>query len=210
MTTHPAKYIDPTAVIGYSPRFLQGAVPWVIDENLQESRRIDLPEAVYIGPFAAVGAGATIGRGCVIDAYCRVEPFAVLGEDSLVLYRGTVGVRAIVGKRCVVGGSVSENTIVEDGSTSLGKLIHTHWDSASSWDFRDEDEPSPIIRRCSFVGHNALVIGGVEIGPFAYVCAGATVTRSVPPYHIASEVNKITHYKEWPGRLSENPLFKLS
>lgn len=203
-----AKYVDPTAVIGYPPRFLQGAIPWEL-EGLEDARAVQLPDAVYIGPFAAVGGGAVIGNGCVVDAYCRVEPLARLGEDSLVLYRGTIGVRASVGQRCVVGGSVSENTIVEDDTTSFGKLIHTHWDSVSSWDFRDEVEPSPIVRRRSFIGHDAIVIGGIEIGPFAYVCAGAIVTKSVPPYHIASGVNTVTHFKDWPGKLRDNPLFKF-
>lgn len=208
MTTPAAKYVHPTAVIGYPPRFLQGAVAWAVEDH--EESGVALPETVYVGPFAAIGDGASIGRGCVIDAYCRVEPFAVLGDDTLVLYRGTVGVKATIGKRCVIGGSVSEHTIVSDDCTSLGKLIHTHWDSVSSWDFREEAEPSPVLRHHSFVGHDALVIGGVEIGPFAYVCAGAIVTRSVPPYHIASGTNEIVHYTAWSGRLAANPLFRMS
>jgi acetyltransferase-like isoleucine patch superfamily enzyme len=146
----------------------------------------------------------------VVDAYCRVEPLARVGEDSLVLYRETVGVGAEVGKRCVIGGSVSEYTIIEDDCTSFGRLIHTHWDSMSSWDYRDEPEPSPIVRRRSFIGHDALVIGDIEIGPLAYICAGATITRSVPPHHIASVVNKITHFSQWPGRLARKPMFQRS
>lgn len=202
-----AKYIDASAVVGYQPRYLQGAVPWELDRAREV--KVDLPDAVYVGPFAAIGVGAVIRNGCVIDAYCRIEPFAELGEDTLVLYRGTVGVMARVGSRCVIGGSVSENTVVEDDCTTLGKLIHSHWDSASPWDFRQEDEPSPVIRRRSFVGHDAMVIGGVEVGPFSYICAGAIVTRTVPPYHIACRTNEVVHYSEWPGRLRENPLFRL-
>lgn len=68
-------------------------------------------------------------------------------------------------------------------------------------------EPSPVIHEDSFVGHGALVIGGIEIGPRAYVCAGAVVTRNVPAYHIASSVNQIIHYTEWRGPLRDNPLF---
>ncbi|MCC6910340.1 MAG: hypothetical protein IT430_20590 [Phycisphaerales bacterium] len=202
-----SKYVDPSAVIGYAPRFLQGARPWAL-ESIGPEGAVHLPEAVYVGPFAAIGAGALIGNGCVIDAYCRVEPLAKLGEDSVVLYRGTVGVSAVVGKRCIIGGSVSENTIVEDDCTSLGKLIHSHWDSMSPWDDRDDPEASPIVRRRSFVGHDALVIGGIEIGPSSYVCAGATVTRSVPQQHIVYGVNKIVHFSQWRGKLAQNPIFR--
>lgn len=205
MNSTRSKYIHPSAVIGYQPRHLQGSVPWELG---LDDHTVSLPDAVYVGPFAAIGAGAQIGYGCVIDAYCRVEPLASIGVDSLILYRGTVGVSARVGSRCVIGGSVSENTIVEDECTSLGKLIHTHWDSFASWDGREEEEPSPVVRRRSFIGHDALIVGGIEIGPLAYVCAGAICTRSVPPYHIACGVNKVVHYSQWPGQLAANPLFQ--
>lgn len=152
--------------------------------------------------------GTEIGEAVIIDAYCRVEALAKIGANSMVLYRGTIGVGASVGQWCVIGGSVSENTLIEDNVTSFGKLIHTHWDSASSWDYRPNAEPSPVVRSNSFVGHDARVIGEVEVGPNSYVCSGATVTRDVPPFHIASEVNKIIHYSEWEGKLKNNPIFE--
>jgi len=207
MIASPTRYIDPTALVGAPPRYLQGAVPW--EEIVRRSDAvIALPEMIYVGPFATIGIGARLGAGCVIDAYCRVEPFAQLGRDVLVLYRGTVGVDAVVGDRCVIGGSVSERTIIEDDCRSFGRLVHTHADSAAPWDHRDDDEPSPVIRHNSFIGHDALVIGGIEIGPRAYVCAGATVTRSVPPFHIAFGVNRLRHYQQWTGRLAANPIFQ--
>lgn len=199
-------FVHPTAVIGAPLRFLQGCQPWVPSE-LDEAQNVALPEKIFVGPFASIGIGASIGKAVVIDAYCRVEPLAKIGDNSMVLYRGTVGVNATVGEWCVVGGSISENTVVEDYVTSFGKLIHSHWDSASSWDFRPDPEPSPVIRRRSFVGHDARVIGGVEVGPNSYVCAGATVTRSVPPFHIASGTNQIAHFSEWSGALRNNPIF---
>ncbi|MCO6436932.1 MAG: hypothetical protein J5J06_07580 [Phycisphaerae bacterium] len=206
MTPARAKYVDSTAILDCSPRFLQGARPWC-ETEAEFNRPVALPEFVYVGPFAVIGCGALLGSGCVVDAYCRIEPLAQLGEDSLVLYRGTIGMQAVVGKRCVIGGSVSERTVVEDDCTSFGKLIHTHWDSRSPWDDREEPEPSPVIRRRSFIGHDALVIGGIEVGPHAYVCAGATLTCTLLPYHIAYGVNKIVHYSQWRGKLAQNPLF---
>lgn len=200
-------FVHPSAVIDAPLRFLQGCRRW---ETASTCANVELrlPERVFIGPHACVGVGASIGDGVVIDAYCRVEPHAVVGANSMILYRGTVGVNASIGEWCVIGGSVSENTVIEDYVTSFGKLIHTHWDSFSSWDFRDDPEPSPIIRKRSFIGHDSRVIGGVEIGPNAYVCAGATVTRDVPAFHIASGLNKIEHFSKWPGKLRDNPIFK--
>ncbi|MEM1050629.1 MAG: DapH/DapD/GlmU-related protein [Pseudomonadota bacterium] len=202
-------FVHPSAVLDAPLRFLQGCQRWEVGNDSKLAPQT-LPTRVFIGPHACIGTGASIGEGVVIDAYCRVEPHAVVGANSMILYRGTVGVQANVGEWCVIGGSVSENTIVEDHVTTFGKLIHTHWDSLSSWDFREEAEPSPIIRTRSFIGHDARVIGGVEVGPRAYVCAGATVSRDVPPFHIAFGTNKIQHYREWRGKLRNNPLFQES
>lgn len=202
-------FVHPTAILGAPVRYLQGCKPWDIGA-IPDQLDLKMPKKVFVGPYACIGVGAEIGEAVVIDAYCRVEPLARVGANSMVLYRGTIGVDASVGQWCVVGGSVSENTIIEDHVTSFGKLIHTHWDSASSWDFRPDAEPSPIIRSNSFVGHDARVIGGIEVGPNSYVCSGATVTRAVPPFHIASGVNKIIHYSKWVGNLRNNPIFESS
>ncbi len=205
MTNDKNFFIHETAIIGDGPRFLQSAVPWDL-ENIKEG--VDLPKSIYIGPFAIIGHSVILGEGVVIDAYCRIEPLAEIGDNSLVLYRATVGVMAKIGRECVIGGSVSENTVVEDRSRSFGKLIHRHEDSTRSWDFCDHPEASPIIKQDSFVGHDATIIGGIKIGPFAYVCAGATVTRDVPPYHIARGNNEIIHKNDWSGKLKNNPIFK--
>ncbi len=204
--TSKNRFIHDTAVIGCGPRFLQGAVPWKLAD---QNANVVLPESIYVGPFAIIGVGAKLKEGVVIDAYCRVEPLAEMGEDSLLLYRGTVGFSAKIGKECVIGGSVSEGTIVGDKSRSFGKLIHTHADSTQPWDFRVDDEVSPIVHHDSFVGHDATVIGPVEIGPYSYVCAGATISRKVPPRHIAYGCNQILHYTKWKGELKNNPLFTL-
>ncbi|MEL6244380.1 MAG: DapH/DapD/GlmU-related protein [Pseudomonadota bacterium] len=199
------RFIHETAVIGCGPRFLQGGVKWELkDANNPPS----LPKNVYIGPFAIVGNGAVLCEGVVVDAYCRVEPSAIMGKNTLLVYRGTVGVGAVVGEDCVIGGSVSEGTKVGNRVRSFGKLIHTHADSTQSWDFRESGEPSPEIGDDSFVAHGALIIGGVTVGPKAYVCAGAVITRNVPPNHIAYGNNQIVHYSKWEGGLRENPLFK--
>lgn len=199
-------FVHKTALVGCAPRYLQGAVPWQLN-GVKDT--VELPQAVYIGPYAIIGVQAKLGERVVVDAYCKVDPLAEMGEDAILLYRGTIGLGARVGKSCVIGGSVSEGTLIGDRSRSFGKLIHTHNDSTQPWDFRDKNEISPIIHHDSFVGHDATVIGAVEVGPYSYICAGAVISKTVPPKHIASGFNKIVHYTKWKGRLKDNPLFQL-
>src|SRR5262245_22770939 len=198
-----SQIIHPTAIVGVPLRALQGVAIW----ERTDLREVVLPERIFIGPYAIVGVGARLGEGVVIDAYCKIDPGAAVGDETLILYRGTVGVDARVGRSCVVGGSISESTVVGDRCRSFGKLIHSHTTSTEPWDFLEQPEQSPVLHDDTFVGHGALVIGGVSVGPRAYVCAGAIVTRDVPAYHIASGINQVKHYSEWRGRLRDNPLF---
>lgn len=134
-----SQMVHPTAIIGMPLRPLQGVAAW---DRPDFQNEFVLPNRIHIGPYAIVGVGAQLGEGVVIDAYCKIDPGATVGDETLVLYRGTVGVEARVGKSCVIGGSVSENTIVGDRCRSFGKLIHTHANSAESWDFIEHPEPS--------------------------------------------------------------------
>ncbi len=200
------RLIHKTAIIGAEFRMLEG---FVRPTSLGTSIPPVLAEDVWIGPFAMIGFGAILGDRVIIDAYGRVDINAQVGADTQLLYRGTIGAEVAIGTNCIVGGSVSEGTKVGNHCRTFGKLVHPHHDSTMSWDHHETSEPSVILHDHSFVGHDATVIGGVEIGPYAYVCSGALVTRSVPPDHIAFGVNQIVHHSEWKGKLRDNPIFTM-
>lgn len=196
--------IHPTALVGVGLRMLQGFQHSSISDNYGP---VSFSENVYIGPYALIGENVTLGLDVIIDAFCKLDPNVIVGDRSLIVYAGVVGSGAVVGVDCVVGGNVSEGTKVGDRCRTFGRLIHSHVDSTMSWDHHETPEPSPVIHADSFIGHDASVIGAVTIGPRSYVCAGAIVTRDVPPHHIASGVNQIVHHAKWPGRLALNPMF---
>lgn len=170
--------------------------------------KTSLPDEVHIGPYSSIGTGTRLGERVIIDAYCRIDIGVSIDADTLLLYRANVGAFASIGSNCVIGGSVSEGTKIGDYVRSFGLLIHSHTNSIAPWDDLPEPEPSPTIKKRSFIGHGALIIGGVVIGPNSYVCAGATVTRDVPPLHIASGTNQVIHFTKWRGELRDNPLFE--
>ncbi|MES2653307.1 MAG: hypothetical protein V4663_16320 [Bacteroidota bacterium] len=197
-------FIHETAIIGIGFRFLQGCVE---SEDSSKYGLPILPKKLYVGPFAMLGFNCKIGEGVIIDSYCKVDPGAEIGENTLITYRASIGSGAIIGADCIIGGTVSEETRVGNRCRIFGKLIHKHTDSTMSWDFHDIPEPGATIHDDSFVAHDATIMGGLEIGPRSYVCAGAIITKDVPPYHIGYGINKIVHFSEWKGELSMNPLF---
>jgi acetyltransferase-like isoleucine patch superfamily enzyme len=164
-----------------------------------------------IAPSVSIGAGAVIGRGAVlldgvvVDHQCIVESNATVGRNTLLIYRAIVGGDAVIGSDCVIGGFVAEGVSIGNGCRVFGQLIHKQVDTSFPWDEHETPEPSATIGDHSFVGFSALLIGGVRIGPQAYVCAGAIVTRDVPTGCIAFGVNRVVPASEWQGQLSANP-----
>jgi UDP-3-O-[3-hydroxymyristoyl] glucosamine N-acyltransferase len=197
-----ARIIDPTARLGVPIRPLQG---WVASTRVMPP--LQMGEAVYVGPFVVVGEGSQLGERVILDAYTSVGRGVQIGEDTLVVYRATIGGSARIGRECVIGNTISENCVVGDRCRVFGRVIHKHEDSTISWDHHEIPEPSVTIRDDSFIGFDAIVAGGITIGPRAYVCAGSIVTRDVPPFHIARSCNEIVHHSEWTGPLKDNPLF---
>jgi hypothetical protein len=88
-----------------------------------------------------------------------------------------------------------------------GDLIHRQLDPSTPWDDPAAEESSPMVADGAFVGWRAVIIGGVNIGAGAYVCAGALITKDVPAGHIGCGRNEILAPSEWRGALGKSPFF---
>jgi acetyltransferase-like isoleucine patch superfamily enzyme len=205
MSSQGDSYIDPTARIGFPLRPLQGFVTSNWQPDVAEPQ---IAGPVYVGPFALIGEGVSLGERVIVEAFCSIGRGTRVGRDSLIIYRASVGGQARIGAECVIGNVVSEHCTIGDRCKVFGRIVHKHEDSTISWDHHPEPEPAVTIADDTFVGFDAIVAGGVTIGPRAYVCAGAIVTRDVPPLHIASGTNTVVHFSQWRGPLAQNPLFQ--
>ena len=129
--------------------------------------------------LAHVRAGARIGTGCVIGSGVTVDTDVVVGDrckvqNAALLYRGTrLGTGVFVGPAAVFTNDVLPRAIRPGGEP----LTDADWDV------------SPIVvEDGASIGANATVIGGVRIGAWAMVGAGAVVTHDVPAHAIVAGV----------------------
>lgn len=132
---------------------------------------------VTIGAFCIIHFGAIINDDVEIDDYCKLCVESKIGKNSKLLYGKHVYEEAVIGENCIIGGNVADRTIIEDNVTYLGETAHSHRNASLDWDTTIEE--SPIIYKGSFVGVNALIIGGRKIGPCAYVGAGEIVRTDI-------------------------------
>lgn len=116
--------------------------------------------------FTHVCAGARIGRNCSLGQNVYVAPTVVLGDgvrvqNNVSLYDGvTVDDHAFLGPGCVFTNVVNPRSEVSR---------------------KDEYQPTRVGRGAT-VGANATIVCGNELGPYAFVGAGAVVTANIPAY----------------------------
>lgn len=195
---HPSATVAPTAVIGAPYRRLQQG------EWNRLNRLTTIGAHCDIGPFCVVGEEAVIGENTILDSYTLIGWGATIGKNVIATHRASVGAKARIGDNCVIGGRICERVVVGNGSRVFGDLIHRQLDPTKPWDAPESMENSPILEDDVFIGWGATVVGDIKIGRGVYVCAGATVTRSVDPGQIVRGTNEIISPDKWPGQLGRN------
>jgi acetyltransferase-like isoleucine patch superfamily enzyme len=200
-TIDPPARIAPTAIIGNAFR------PLLDGRELSADSEVAIAAGVWIGQYATVGTGVTIGANSVLEDFAMVQPGAVIGARVLVASRSSVGIGAEVGDDSVIKGHVGDHARIGARCRIAGDLIHRQLDPTIPWDDPAAEEPAPIVEDGAFVGWRALIVGGVNIGAGAYVCAGALITRDVPAGHIAWGRNQFTPPRSWPGALGKSAFF---
>jgi acetyltransferase-like isoleucine patch superfamily enzyme len=146
-----------------------------------------------VGPLE-LGDRVTVCAGAVVFAGARIGEGTILGDQSYVRERSSVGVGSVIGRGSVVdndvhvGARVSVQTgvyltaftVVED-DVFLGPCSITTNDDTMSRHGPEAAVRGATLRRACRVGGGAVLTPGVEVGEEAFVAAGAVVTRDVPP-----------------------------
>lgn len=166
---HPEVVFGGTVHVGFNS--CVGYGPQVDEETY-------IGNGVRIGAFCVIEYGVHIETDVVVDHYCRISRGARVGTKTRILYGAQVFDDVKIGRDCIIGGDLVDRTIIEHEVTFQGNTAHSHRDPTGDWD--ETEEPSPIIKRGSVVGIGALLIGGVTIGPRAYIAAGEIVKCNVP------------------------------
>src|ERR1700680_841266 len=187
-----------SAIIGKPYRPLLGGAP-VPDFGATYIR-----SGASVGEYTIVGKGCEIGEDSILDDFSRVEAGVRIGRRCLVLYGAQICASSVIGSDCIVGGFVGERTTVGNHCRLFGQIVHKQDDPSLGWDEDSSEELAAQIEEFCFVGFRALLIGHVRVGPYAYVVAGATVTKDVPQGTVVTEHNVHTPIEQWKGRLKES------
>lgn len=132
--------------------------------------------------FSHIMSGATIGDRCSFGQNCVVSPGVMIGTNVKV--QNNV--------------SIYEGTIIEDDVFLGPSCVLTNVTNPRSQVLRRALYEKTLLRRGCSIGANATVVCGITIGRYAFVAAGAVVSRDVPDY--ALMVGVPARQKGWMSR----------
>ena len=137
-----------------------------------------------IHPSAIVDEGAQIGEGTKVWHWTHVSSGAVLGERCSLGQNVYVGNRVVLGNNVRVQNNVSiyDNVTLEDDVFCGPSMVFTNVLNPRAHVSRKHEYRNTLVRKGASIGANATVVCGTTIGRYAFIGAGAVVSRNVPDH----------------------------
>jgi UDP-2-acetamido-3-amino-2,3-dideoxy-glucuronate N-acetyltransferase len=135
-------------------------------------------ESAWIDP------GADVGEGTRIWHFTHVMAGARIGRDCMLGQNVFVAGGAVVGDGVKVQNNVSiyDGVTLEDGVFCGPSTVFTNVVTPRSHVSRRHAFARTVVRRGATIGANSTLLCGIEIGAWAFIGAGAVVTRDVPAH----------------------------
>ena len=133
---------------------------------------------------AYVDQPCSIGSGTKIWHFCHVCSGATIGQDCSFGQNVMIASDVLIGSRVKVQNNVAiyTGTTIEDEVFLGPSCVLTNVTNPRSQIVRRGLYEETLIRRGATVGANATIVCGITIGRYAFIAAGAAVTRDVLDY----------------------------
>ena len=133
---------------------------------------------------AVIDDGCNIGKGTKIWHFSHIMPNCTIGERCNIGQNVVVSPDVVLGNNVKVQNNVSIYTGVEcEDDVFLGpSMVFTNVTNPRSAVVRRSEYARTKVGKGASIGANATIVCGHGIGAFAFIGAGAVVTKTVPPY----------------------------
>lgn len=141
------------------------------------------PDA-FVHESAIVDDGVVVGSGTKIWHFVHVSRGARIGENCSLGQNVFVGNDVPIGSGVRIQNNVSIYTgvVVEDEAFLGPSCVFTNVINPRAFVERKDEYRGTTVGRGASIGANAVIVCGHDIGPYAFVGAGAVVTKDVPAY----------------------------
>ena len=143
-----------------------------------------------VHPSAIIDDGAQIGEKSRIWHFVHVCSGAVIGSDVSLGQNVFVGNNVVIGDRCKIQNNVSvyDNVVLEEGVFCGPSMVFTNVHNPRALIDRKDQYRNTLVKKGATLGANCTIVCGVDIGEYAFVAAGAVITKNVKPYALMAGV----------------------
>lgn len=142
------------------------------------------PSSYFAHETAVIDPGCEIGEGTKIWHFTHIMPHCKIGRNCNIGQNVVVSPEVVLGDQVKVQNNVSIYTGVKcEDDVFLGpSMVFTNVTNPRSAVNRRGDYEKTLVRKGASIGANATIVCGHTIGRFAFIGAGAVVTKDVPDY----------------------------
>ena len=163
-------------------------------------------EEYFAHESAVIDAGCRIGKGTKIWHFSHIMADCELGEACNIGQNVVISPGVRLGKNVKVQNNVSIYTGVNcEDDVFLGpSMVFTNVINPRSHVNRKNEYAKTTVRKGASIGANATIVCGNEIGAYAFIGAGAVVTKEVLPYAlvVGNPARQIGWISEFGHRLT--------
>ena len=154
----------------------------------------------FVHESSYVDEGAEVGKGTKIWHFSHILHGAKIGEYCNLGQNVSIAGGTILGNHVKVQNNVSvyEGTVIEDDVFLGPSCVLTNVTNPRSQVVRKSLYEKTLIRRGASIGANATVLCGITIGRYAFIAAGAVISKDVPDY--ALMIGVPARQKGWMSR----------
>ncbi len=162
----------------YKPR---GAPTTLLEDRYPD---VSIHESAIIADNARIGAGTRIWHFCHVLGHVTIGRNCSLGQNVVVGPRVTIG----DGVRIQNNVSVFEGVTLEDHVFCGPSCVFTNVLNPRAEVPRKAEYRPTLVRKGATIGANATIVCGNTLGTYAFVAAGAVVTKDVPDFALVAGV----------------------
>ena len=179
-------------------------------ESLDQEKKVVLSEFSSQGDLnyfahetAEVGHNAQIGENTKIWNFSRILSGSNVGKGCNIGQNVVIGPDCEVGSCCKIQNNVSvyKGVTLEDDVFCGPSMVFTNVMNPRSAISRKNEYCKTMVRKGATFGANCTIVGGIEIGRYAFVGAGAVVVKDVPAF--ALMVGNPARQIGWMSRYGE-------
>lgn len=145
---------------------------------------------VFVHASSYVDDGAVVGAGTKIWHFSHILSNTTVGKDVSIGQNVMIGPKASVGNGCKIQNNVSlyEGVHLEDDVFCGPSCVFTNVTTPRAFVNRKAEFGKTTIKKGASIGANATIVCPRVVGEYAFIAAGAVVTKDVPDFALMAGV----------------------